>query len=114
LPVTAQREQSKGTFRSIDTHADADAEIRYASDWLDAHCRAPRPGLFAFPYGETNEYLLREYLPKHVGEHRLRAAFGTDPKPVERGSDRWNLPRYVSGHHWGSPGALANLLEGLR
>jgi len=114
LPVTAQRDQNKGTFRSIDTHADADAEIRHASDWLDAHCRAPRAGLFAFPYGETNEYLLREYLPNHVGEHRLRAAFGTDPEPVGRGSDRWNLPRYVCGHHWGSPDALASLLEDLR
>jgi hypothetical protein len=110
LPVTAQREQVTGTFRSIDTHADADVEIRQANDWLDAHCRAPRPGLFAFPYGETNEYLLREYLPRHIGEHRLRAAFGTDPRPVERTSDRWNLPRYVCGHHWRSAAELERLL----
>src|SRR5690606_31225585 len=46
LPVTAQREQRKGTFRSIDTHADADAEIRQASDWLDARLDPHRASLF--------------------------------------------------------------------
>lgn len=111
LPVTAQRDQHKGTFRSIDTHADADAEIRQANDWLDAHCRAPRAGLFAFPYGETNDYLLREYLPRHAQEHRLRAAFGTVPEPVQASSDRWNLPRYVCGHHWRSPEEFARLVK---
>lgn len=111
LPSTVQHEQRRGTFRTIDTHADADAEIRQANDWLDAHCRAPRAGLFAFPYGETNEYLLRDYLPRHVREHRLRAAFGTDARPVELGSDRWNLPRYVCGHHWRSPDELARLIR---
>ncbi|HVT31124.1 MAG TPA: polysaccharide deacetylase family protein [Rhodanobacteraceae bacterium] len=111
LPVTVQRAQRKGTFRSIDTLADADAEIRRANDWLDAHVRAPRAGLFAFPYGETNDYLVRDYLPHRMSEHRLRAAFGTEPRPVERGSDRWNLPRYVCGHHWQSPDGLAALLR---
>jgi hypothetical protein len=111
LPHTAQRDQHKGTFRSIDTHADADAEIRQANDWLDAHCRAARAGLFAFPYGETNDYLLREYLPRHAQEHRLRAAFGTVPEPVLASSDRWNLPRYVCGHHWRSPDQFAKLLQ---
>jgi peptidoglycan/xylan/chitin deacetylase (PgdA/CDA1 family) len=106
LPETVQREQRTGTFRTIDTHADADAEIRRANDWLDAHCRVPRAGLFAFPYGETNEYLLRDYLPRHVAEHRLRAAFGTEPRPVGFDSDRWNLPRYVCGHHWRSADEL--------
>jgi hypothetical protein len=111
LPETAQRDGRRGTFLSIDTYAVADAEIRLASDWLDAHARAPRAGLFAFPYGETNEYLLREYLPNHENEHRLRAAFGTDPKPVGFDSDRWNLPRYVCGHDWRSPDELARLLQ---
>jgi Polysaccharide deacetylase len=114
LPATAQREQRKGTFRTIDTFADADAEIRQANDWLDAHCREPRDGLFAFPYGETNEYLLREYLPRFTVQHRLRAAFGTGARPAEASSDRWNLPRYVCGHDWRSPDALAALLDDLR
>jgi peptidoglycan/xylan/chitin deacetylase (PgdA/CDA1 family) len=100
LPRTVQRDQRKGTFETIDAYADADAEIRQASDWLDANVRTPRRGLFAFPYGEANDYLVREYLPNFAAEHRLRAAFGTDPRPVEATSDRWNLPRYVCGQHW--------------
>jgi hypothetical protein len=114
LPATVQHAQQKGTFRSIDRFDDADAEIRVANDWLDAHCRTPRAGLFAFPYGETNDYLLREYLPRHAHEHRLRAAFGTDVRPVETASDRWNLPRIVCGRDWRSPDALARLIQDLR
>lgn len=109
LPVTAQREQRKGTFRSIDSHADADAEIRQAADWLDRHLAPHRASLFAFPYGETNAYLTDEYLPRHVAEHRLRAAFGTVPAPVEANSPRWNLPRYVCGQHWNSTASLERL-----
>lgn len=111
LPQTAQRDGRRGTFRSIDAHAAADAEIRQANDWLDTHARAPRAGLFAFPYGETNDYLVRDYLPNRTAEHRLRAAFGTDPRPVGFDSDRWALPRYVCGQHWRSVDALMRLLE---
>jgi peptidoglycan/xylan/chitin deacetylase (PgdA/CDA1 family) len=113
LPATAAQSGRKGTFRSIDTWADADAEIRQANDWLDTHVRTPRAGLFAFPYGETNDYLVRDYLPERMSEHRLRAAFGTAPRPIERGSDRWNLPRCVCGHHWQSADGLAALLRDL-
>jgi len=114
LPETVQRDQRTGTFQSIDSWADADAEIRQANDWLDAHCRAPRAGLFAYPYGENNDYLKREYLPHHAGEHRLRAAFGTEPRPVEAQSDRWDLPRFVCGHHWHSPEEFERVLKSIR
>lgn len=109
---TVQRDGRKGSFVPIDTYAEADAEIRQASDWLDARVPARATRLFAYPYGETNDYLLDEYLPRHAGEHRLLAAFGTVPAPVEAASPRWNLPRYVCGHHWRSPEALEDLLRG--
>ena len=111
LPQTVQRDQRKGTFHSIDRYADADAEIRQANDWLDTHCRAPREGLFAYPYGETNDYLLRDYLPNYIGEHRLRAAVGTDARPVETSSHRWNLPRFVCGRDWNTPDAFGRVLD---
>ncbi len=111
LARTAQHAQAKGTFRTIDTYADADAEIRVANDWLDANVRVPRAGLFAFPYGETNEYLVSDYLPNHIAEHRLRAAFGTAPEPVTRDSNRWDLPRFVCGHHWRSADELVTLVS---
>lgn len=111
LAVTAQREQRKGTFRSIDTHADADAQIRQACDWLDARLAPHRASLFAYPYGESNDYLVREYLPRHAAEHRLRAAFTTEAGPVRATSDRWQLPRYVCGQHWTSPAGLLRVLH---
>lgn len=114
LPHTAQRAQHKGTFKTIDNPTDADAEIRAAADWLDAHLAPCRSTLFAYPYGEWNDYLVRDYLPNHAHEHRLRAAFTGEPHPVEATSDRWLLPRYICGHHWKSPAELERLLRGLR
>ncbi len=114
LSETVQRAQAKGTFRTIDTHADADAEIRQASDWLDQHCPARATSLFAYPYGETNDYLTGEYFPRHAHEHRLRAAAGTEPAPIDGSSDVWNLPRYVCGHHWSAPEALESILRDAR
>jgi peptidoglycan/xylan/chitin deacetylase (PgdA/CDA1 family) len=114
LPHTVQHEQRKGNFRVIDNHVDADAEIRVAADWLAAHLAPYRSTLFAYPYGEWNDYLVREYLPNHAHEHRQRAAFTGEPHPVEAHSNRWLLPRYVCGHHWKTPGELERLLRGLR
>ncbi|GAA0710130.1 polysaccharide deacetylase family protein [Dokdonella soli] len=112
LPSTVQREQRKGTFRTIDSHADADAEIRQASDWLDTALAPHRTSLFAYPYGESNAYLVEDYLPHHATEHRLRAAFDTAPRPVESTNDRWLLPRHVCGQHWKDPAELERLLAG--
>jgi hypothetical protein len=111
LPETAQRDAHKGTFRSIGTWAEADAEIRQAADFLDALMPDRRATLFAYPYGECSEYLVREYFPRFAHQHRVRAAFATTPAPVEPGSDRWQLPRYVCGRDWRSPGELERLLH---
>ncbi|WP_347260202.1 polysaccharide deacetylase family protein [Rudaea sp.] len=111
LPRTVQHAQDKGTFKAIASHADADAEIRAAADWLDAHLAPYRSTLFAYPYGEWNDYLVREYFPLRGSEHRQRAAFTGEPHPVEAGSNRWLLPRYVCGHHWKTPAELERLLH---
>jgi hypothetical protein len=100
-----------GTFANVRTHAAADAEIRAASDCLDARLPQRRTTLFAYPYGEHSPYLVDEYLPRHQDEHRLQAAFTTEPAPLMRGADRWRLPRYVCGPHWSSPEALRELLR---
>jgi hypothetical protein len=111
VSATAQRDGIKGSFVPIDTYAEADAEIRQASDWIDARLGTSRTSLFAYPYGESNAYLREDYLPNRMTEHRMRAAFGTDPGPAEAESSRWNLPRYICGHHWRSPEALEDLLR---
>lgn len=100
-----------GRFDSVDSYASADAEIRQAADYIDARCAPHRASLLAYPYGQRSEYLEREYLPRHAHEHRVRAAFTTEPAPVTRASNRWALPRYVCGHHWKSPDELERLLH---
>lgn len=109
----APRQRPRGTFTTIDNYADADAQVRQASEYLDRLCHSRRTSLFAYPYGENNDYLAREYLPDFVHEHRLRAAFTTEPGPITGASDRWLLPRYVCGHHWKSPGELEAILRSL-
>lgn len=110
LTRTAQRDGRKGSFSAIDSHEDADAQIRQAADWLDARLAPHHASLFAYPYGQANDYLVREYFPHHTAQHRVRAAFGTEPAPVESISPRWNLPRYVCGQHWRSGVELERLL----
>jgi hypothetical protein len=99
-----------GTFKNIESYDAADIEIRRASDFLDE--RLPRKtSLFAYPYGEYSDYLSGEYLPGFVHEHRLMAAFTTQPQPLVVGSPRWTLGRFVCGQHWRSPDELRALLK---
>ena len=59
------RRRVTGTFRSIDGYELAEEEIARAT----AHLRrvVPNPGdrLFAYPYGESNDYLVRDYFPRN-------------------------------------------------
>jgi len=104
------RPRETGTFRSIDTYALAEEEIAHAT----AHLRrvAPNPGdrLFAYPYGEANDYLVRDYFPHNHVRIGVDAAFGDGARPMSGDDDRWNLPRFVCGRDWSSPGGLEALL----
>lgn len=113
LPKTVQTRGEKGNFRCIDSYRDADAQIRQASDYLDRRISGQRTRYFAYPYGQTNDYLIREYLPGFAAEHRLGAAFTTEPGYLSRASDRWTLPRFVCGLHWKQPAELEQILKPL-
>ena len=99
-----------GTFDIVDS-ADADREIRDANAYLCARRGRSEPVLFAYPYGEANEFLSREYFPRGRFAHGVRAAFTTAGRPVERTTDRWLVPRYVCGWHWKSSDDLRRLLD---
>ena len=114
LPQVAQRDQRKGDFWGIDTDADADAQIRAAAAFITRVSPNPGAGLFAYPYGHANDFLVREYFPQQARDPSRRyatAAFSTDPEPVSRGSNRWNLPRFVCGDHWKSGEQLTAILR---
>lgn len=109
LAATASGLQG-GRFDNIATRQQADAEIAAASRYLDQRLPQRRTRLFAYPYGEYNDYLVEDYLPRQRAAHGLDAAFTTRPVPVEPAGDRWALGRYVCGRDWRSSDDLARLL----
>ena len=110
LPESFSLGTRRGTFVTIDTRERADHEIRQAASHLRAHADNPGTELFAYPYGEANEYLAKEYLPRFGAELGLRAAFTDRPGFLEEGSDRWRVPRWMFGRDWKSPRELRELL----
>jgi peptidoglycan/xylan/chitin deacetylase (PgdA/CDA1 family) len=100
-----------GSFSVVDNFDAAETEIAIASKFLHERAENPCAGLFAYPYGQWNDYLTREYLPQHGKRIGVRAAFSCAPMPVTETSNVWALPRYVCGDHWKSPEELAALLR---
>ena len=102
------------TGPGISDYQSAKKQVLQAVSYIST--RVPNPGtaLFAFPFGVLSEYLVREYLPNFQAEHKLTAAFSTEPAIIHRESNRWSLPRYVFGYHWKSPEDLAALLRSLK
>jgi hypothetical protein len=110
LETVAQRDQEKGSFTPVDTYADADAQIRQATDYLMRKTQNRACPLFAYPYGEMNDYLTNDYFPNFESEHRLLAAFAAVPALPPKVESIWALPRFVCGHHWTSRDELAAIL----
>lgn len=102
-------QQPAGGFFGVDSLEQADRQIFAAAEHISGAANGRWPDLFAYPYGHVNDYLSREYFPAHA-HHRTRAAFTTEPSPVTRGSDRWQLGRYVCGRDWRSDADLKKIL----
>jgi len=111
LDTVAQRDQRKGTFKGIDNLADADAQIVQADEYIQRLTNGRAARLFAYPYGETTDYLIEEYFPQHMQRHRMLAAFSTAGGYATRESNRWNIPRFMCGLHWRSPEGLERILR---
>ena len=107
---TAQRHQRKGRFEPIDDFEQCEAELAQAQDYIAA-VSGRRPRYFAYPWGQSSEYLRTEYLPREASRLGLEAAFGCDLGLVTADSDRWMLPRAVCGEHWRSAAQLQRMFE---
>lgn len=101
----------RGTFTAIDREDAADFQIRQAQDFLRLRAPGPCTALFAYPNGESNDYLVDEYLPRHADGMGLQAAFTITPGYVEAGANPWKLPRFTCGADWRSPGELQCILR---
>jgi peptidoglycan/xylan/chitin deacetylase (PgdA/CDA1 family) len=112
LPERFSHGVARGTFKSIATRGLADDEIRAANDFLRA--RVPHAGnaLFAYPYGDFNDYLVEEYFPTFGEAIGLEAAFSDTAEYLSARANRWKIPRFVFGRDWNSPEALVGILDG--
>ena len=108
-----QAEPAQQGFLAIDTYAEAMCEVAHAAAVIH-RVTGLWPTLFAYPYGQSSDYLRDEYFPEFLEQHRTQAAFGTEARPVTRDSSRWNLPRYVYGADWLTPAKLQQILADAR
>ncbi len=111
LPDAFAQGGARGTFVNVDSDRLADHEIRRAADYLRS--RVPNPGtaLFAYPYGQANEFLTREYFPRHAAALGIRAAFTMRPGFLETACGQWEIPRFLFGRDWSSPEELRSILD---
>lgn len=102
-----------GNLESSRIHISAAAE--YISDRIGTW-----PDLFAHPMGRVSDYTRRVYFPLYFHEHGTVAAFCTEiqargPRPenyLQRGQDRWCLPRLTHGYSWRTPEEFLAILRG--
>lgn len=106
---TAILAEERDNFARVDNYIDADREIRRSADFIRSKGGVPCHH-FAYPFGHVNRFLVEDYMPSRIAEHRMAAAFGVDGRPVARADSIWNIPRAVCGHHWKSPAELVALL----
>lgn len=100
----------RGTFRSVDCAASADYEIAQAGRYIASAAPNRSQALFAYPYGECNDYLVQTWFPANAAQ--FDAAFTTEPGYVGADSDRWRLPRFTCGLDWKSQRELDKILAG--
>ena len=105
--------RARGTFLSIDEFAAAEQQIALAAEFIRRTAENASQRLFAYPYGESNRYLVEEYFPVNAARIGVDAAFTTPGEPVTETSNRWCLPRYTCGQHWTTPGELRALLRDI-
>ena len=111
LDSVAHSRQARGDFTQVTSVADADAQIRAATEYINVRTGGLAAPFFAYPYGHCNDYLSEVYLPKQGRAFGLRAAFTTEPKVIDGTESVWRLPRFTSGHHWRSPEGLETILR---
>ncbi len=102
--------QPRGSFTGINNQPMAEHEIQQASAML-ALLLGRAPELFAYPYGDCNAYLAEQYFPRFGAAMGLRAAFTVAGRHLCKQDSRWELPRYVHGHHWRDADGLNDIFN---
>jgi hypothetical protein len=108
LDSVAQSENRKGSFHAINNAGDAELQISRAERYLDDKLGSFRSGLFAYPYGDASEFLVRDWFPQ---QKLIRAAFVGGSRYVTAQDSRWAIPRFTCQSDWKSPTQLRRILE---
>lgn len=103
----------RGRFDNVAGEADCLLQVVQASRTIAGITGGDWPRCFAYPFGQSSAYLREDFLPNRQELHCLDAAVGTDPGYVTDASDRWNLPRFVSGRDWKTEAEFQALLAGI-
>jgi len=109
-PAVSEPVGGAGTFFGVSDYESCDQQVTKAAGSIAA-VTGRRPDLFAYPYGESSDYLRNAYLPENKNEHGMRAAFSTTPKHASRDSNRWDIPRFICGRDWNSPAGFEKILD---
>ncbi|MCF6225812.1 MAG: polysaccharide deacetylase family protein [Xanthomonadales bacterium] len=110
IDPSAHKYNQRGGFEDINTEAECELEIRKSSEYIRS-VTARTPKFFAYPWGQSSDYLRSIYLPKIGPEIGLDAAFSIVPKAITPDCNRWFLPRFVCGDNWQSANGLKSILE---
>jgi len=95
----------RGGFTAIETLEHCRQQVVQAGDFI-RNITGQWPEIFAYPFGESSDYIRDEFFPNYSNEHQSLAALGTRAGLVSAQSNRWDLPRFVCGRDWKSPAAL--------
>ncbi len=104
-PDLAEEHHSRGGFTVIDTLEHCRRQVVQAGEFIQG-ITGQWPQVFAYPFGESSDYIRDEFFPEYGNEHHSVAALGTQAGLVSAQSNRWDLPRFVCGRDWSSPGEL--------
>jgi len=96
---------ARGGFKMVSNYEHCHQQVVHAGEFIEQKT-GRKPCFFAYPFGESSEYMRNEYFPLRQKEHGCLAAIGTDPGLVSTQSNRWNLPRFVCGRDWSTPDEL--------
>ncbi len=112
LDRVIQRRQLRNSFVPVATFDECDCHVNHAAGEIARHLGGLRPELFAFPFGDSSDYMREQFLPRH--SPGTLAAFSAHDDYVTLASNRWNLPRFVSGRDWRTPKQLRKILKSVR
>lgn len=108
LDRVANSKNLKGDFSIIDNLDDAHLQIKQSSNYINSQIKNKKTRLFAYPYGDYNEYLVEDYF-KHQ-QTEIKAAFTCESSYVDSSSSVFKIPRFVCGSDWKSLSGLEKIL----